>query len=103
MVVGGAPVLYREFHRATPPDAGLHSAIEQAVRIMLAGQPYDPDYGSYWPGAAAVVAVTIDTSPAAGSTGKGSRVAVVELGGAMPTATVEAPALQQLVWPVTSV
>jgi hypothetical protein len=102
-VVGGAPVLYREFHPATPTDTGLHSGIEQAVRIMLAGQPFDPDYGSYWPAAAAVVAVTIDTSPAAGSTGKDSRVAVVDLTGAMPTGTAKATALQQLIWTVTAV
>jgi hypothetical protein len=89
-VVGGKTVLYREFHTGTRPDDSLPARIEEAVRVVLADHPYDPDYTSSWPAGVSVAAVTM-----AGG------VAVVDLVG--PGTSVGQIAIQQLVWTVTAV
>ena len=103
-LAGGTPVLFREFHPAaptsdaattqdpTPHEATLPDRIRAAVKIMLTGQPFDPDYASDWPATVSVRAVTIE-----------SGIAVVDLTGVMPTGTAGASALEQLVWTVTAV
>jgi hypothetical protein len=94
--VDGQLVLYREFHPAAV-GRSVTDRIRVAVSIMVAGQPFDPDYSSQWPAGVSVADVRLDTSG-----GKGT-VAVVDLTGTMPAGTAGATALQQLVYTVTAV
>jgi Sporulation and spore germination/Immunoglobulin-like domain of bacterial spore germination len=112
--VGGAVVLYREFHPTVLPSPGsspgpadaavadLAGRIRAAVTIMLASQPFDPDYHSEWPASVSLGSVTIDRRTGGSGSASGG-VAVVDLSGAMPTGTAGATASQQLVWTVTAV
>ena len=85
------PRLYREFVRR--PD--VDDAVRDAVELVLAGQPADPDYTSLWADGTTVLGVTRDGDTAVVDL---SQQATTNGGGS----AFEAMSLQQLVHTVTA-
>ena len=85
------PRLYREFGQRPTVDDPVRDALE----LMLAGQPFDPDYTSLWAEGTTVLGVTRDGDTAGVDL---SRQATTNGGGS----AMEAMSLQQLVHTVTA-
>jgi hypothetical protein len=85
--VQGQPRLYREFHPATVAQDTTAERMLAAVRLAVAGAPFDPDYATAWPGGTTASSVAVSAG-----------VATVDV-----SQPGDETALQQLVWTITAV